>query len=197
MKQIRWLILCAGMMTAQQLFSVTLHDSSHFQILGKANITNYACMFKQRLTNNRFDVKVNRYHPSKLTVGNAVMRLPINQFDCGHSGINSDFRSALGAHKNPNLTVEVLNIWTKSTSIDQPDSLFADVHITIGGVSNCYEIGFRQTQRMDGFVGVVGEKLMHMRDFQIEPPTALFGLIYTYDEITIRFDLIVRVEKKT
>ena len=36
-------------------------------------------------------------------------------------------------------------------------------------------------------IHIVGEKSIKMTDFNVEPPTALFGSITTGDEITIKF----------
>jgi hypothetical protein len=48
------------------------------------------------------------------------------------------------------------------------------------------------TDRVDGgALRARGAVAMRMTDFGIKPPTGLFGLIRSRNEITVRFDLVV------
>jgi len=46
----------------------------------------------------------------------------------------------------------------------------------------------------DGRIRVTGKKEIKMTDYDVEPPTGLFGLVRAEDELTVHFDLYVLEE---
>lgn len=43
-------------------------------------------------------------------------------------------------------------------------------------------------------IAIVGEHRIALKDFQIEPPTAMFGQVIVGDEVTVKFDLVFEKE---
>lgn len=61
--------------------------------------------------------------------------------------------------------------------------------LTIAGVENEVSIPVTITQK-DGALHISGERKIALKDYNIEPPTAMFGTIVVGDEVTVKFDLV-------
>jgi hypothetical protein len=46
----------------------------------------------------------------------------------------------------------------------------------------------------DGRLRAMGSKAIKMTDYNVEPPTAMLGLVKAENELTVHFDLIARRE---
>lgn len=64
-------------------------------------------------------------------------------------------------------------------------------NLTIIGVKKLVSIEFN-LEAKDDKISLSGEKSIKMTDFNIEPPTALFGTITTGDDLTIKFKTIYK-----
>lgn len=61
--------------------------------------------------------------------------------------------------------------------------------LTIGGNSQDVEITGEIDASSDG-IKIVGEHGIALKDFEIEPPTAMFGQVIVGDDVTVKFDLV-------
>lgn len=50
------------------------------------------------------------------------------------------------------------------------------------------------TEWAEGLITITGEYPIALKDFQIEPPTAMFGQVVVGDRVTVKFDLIFEKE---
>lgn len=61
--------------------------------------------------------------------------------------------------------------------------------LSIAGVENEVSIPATITQK-DGTLHITGERKIALKDYNIEPPTAMFGSIVVGDDVTVKFDLV-------
>lgn len=61
--------------------------------------------------------------------------------------------------------------------------------LTIAGVENEVSVPASITQK-DGELHITGERKIALKDYNIEPPTAMFGTIVVGDDVTVKFDLV-------
>ena len=92
---------------------------------------------------------------------------------------------ALKTEEHPNITFEMKNV-VKTTNNDKGFTTEVQGVLSIAGASNTVNILVAGTETAEGFE-FVGEKALKMTDFNIDPPTALFGTLKTGDDITIKF----------
>ena len=62
-------------------------------------------------------------------------------------------------------------------------------HLTIAGTKKNVEISTISNFNEDN-IKIIGEEKIVLQDFEIEPPTAMFGQIIVGDEVTVNFDLV-------
>lgn len=61
--------------------------------------------------------------------------------------------------------------------------------LTIAGVAQDVEIA-ANLQASDDVIKISGEYGIALKDFDIEPPTAMFGQVIVGDDVTVKFDLV-------
>ncbi|HMG81740.1 MAG TPA: YceI family protein [Ferruginibacter sp.] len=108
------------------------------------------------------------------------------QSDMG-SAMNNKTYKALKADANPEIIFElkipVASIQTKSNG----NTIAAKGNLTIAGVTKAVDMQVKVLMEEKGKLTVEGAQIIKMSDYNIDPPTALFGTLKTGNEITINF----------
>lgn len=66
--------------------------------------------------------------------------------------------------------------------------------LTIAGKEQLVEVPSKVEVIDGGAIKISGEKSLVLQDYDIEPPTAMFGQIVVGDEVTVKFDLVFSKE---
>jgi polyisoprenoid-binding protein YceI len=64
--------------------------------------------------------------------------------------------------------------------------------LTVAGVTRDIDMTVRAERLADGRIKVSGSYPMKMTDYEITPPTAMFGQLRTADAVTVHFEVIAR-----
>ena len=120
----------------------------------------------------------------------------VDAFECGRSRMNRDLRNALKSSSFPNITFIFGNaVQINSTPESNGASRFEVSGIlTVAGNTQNVTFELDGSFLDDGRIRVTGKKEIKMTDFDVEPPTGLFGLVRADDELTVHFDLYVLEE---
>lgn len=127
------------------------------------------------------------------------LKIPIESFDCGRSRMNRDMYEALRAEQYDYITFEFEN----ATLVEDPSGSSDTRHedgfkayliegvLNVAGVDRHITLTALGRKMDDGEYRIKGQKVISMPDFDIEPPTALRGLIRAHEDLTVFFDLLV------
>lgn len=97
--------------------------------------------------------------------------------------------NALKSEEHPN--IRFLLIDNKVTGIDGDTILIsAKGDLTIAGYTNTISMEVKGVPKDDGAFLFKGGKELNMVDYEIEPPSAMFGQIVTGEEVTINFEVV-------
>jgi hypothetical protein len=123
------------------------------------------------------------------------LEIPIRSFDCGHSRMNRDMYNALRSdtHEHIYFTFENATALEKGAAV--ADTLFqngyspfrVDGTLNVAGVDRDVSLVIQGREEKEGKYRIRGQKGISMHDFDIEPPTALRGLIRANDHLTVFF----------
>jgi len=94
--------------------------------------------------------------------------------------MDKKMHAALQRESHPKVLFALKEVKNESTLVGM---------LTIGGNSQDVEI----TSKIDtseGIVKISGEHLIALKDFNIEPPTAMFGQVIVGNDATVKFDLV-------
>lgn len=127
------------------------------------------------------------------------LKIPVKSFDCQHSRMNRDMYEALKSDVHEYILFRFEDADPLDNNGSVPEALFDDgyqpfrIHgvLTVAGVDRNVTLLVRGRTEEDGRYRIKGHKEISMHDFDVEPPTALRGLIRAHDDLTVFFDLHV------
>lgn len=181
------LVLFTGAMTYAQDFQkrkATVLPGSDLTIIGDSNIAAFQCEFETSYLEGTQEIGYNQTG-NEIRFTGAILSLNNRGFDCGSRGINNDFHDLLKTKEYPKILLEMEKI-----DLQSPAKAVANVAITIAGIKKYYEVPvIIKTGVISEFKGFL---VINIKDFKLEPPKKLFGMIKVKDEIEIKFDLLVK-----
>ena len=183
------LVLFHGAMTTHaqdfQNRKATVLPSSDLTIIGDSNIAAFQCEFDTSYLEGEQMIKY-RQTGNIINFNGAVLSLNNRGFDCGSKGINRDFHDLLRSDQHPKIRLEVNKI-----DLSSPTGGLAHVIITIAGKHKTYAVPVKiKTGEVAEFKGKLE---VNIKNYNLEPPKKLFGMIVVKDIIEIEFDLHVKI----
>ncbi|WP_324720770.1 YceI family protein [Salinimicrobium sp. HB62] len=179
-------LLCGGITHAQnfQKKEVTVLPSSNLTIIGDSNIAAFQCEFD---TSHLEESQVVGYTQTgnEIMFTGAVLVLKNKGFDCGSKGINQDFHDLLKTDDHPRIFLELNKV-----DLSSPSHGVATVVITIAGKKRTYKVPV--TIKSEVIAEFKGNLHLNIKDYGLEAPKKLFGMIVVKDEIDIDFNLLVK-----
>jgi hypothetical protein len=120
------------------------------------------------------------------------IKIPIESFDCGRAAMNEDMYQALKSDVQPDISYLFYGVDEFIDSADEKNFRIA----TEGGLAmagQAHTVTFPVTLERVGELTfrVRGTIDTTMKQFDVTPPTAFFGLIKAYNDISIQFRLTV------
>lgn len=132
----------------------------------------------------------------------ALLQVRVEALSCGNAGMEKDMRKALKASDHPHIQYELERVvdvrWELSQETARPVfHLTTRGQLTLAGEKRTVPMDVRVERLDEGRFAVVGAKTLDMADFNIEPPSAFFGLIRADSAVTVVFDLVVEPKVET
>jgi hypothetical protein len=180
------LLLTGAFTSAQtpfQVKEVAVLPSSHLSITGDTNINKFECNFDTSYLKKAQKVYYSR-KDSIMNFTGAILTLDTKGFDCGNKGINQDFNDLIKSDQYPEILLELNKVSLHSRTFGT-----ATVCITMAGKEKFYNVPVNIKNGPTAHIQ--GELELNIKDFNLEPPKKLFGIIKVKDEIEISFDLNV------
>lgn len=106
----------------------------------------------------------------------------------GKSGMDENAYKALNSKKHKNINFSLVSL--EPAKADDVNKMLATGKLTINGVTKTIKISTDCKVDASGKVVCSGSVPMKMTDFNVDPPTAMFGTIKTGDEITVDFNAV-------
>jgi hypothetical protein len=121
-----------------------------------------------------------------LTLLNFTM--PAESLKSERSGLDAVAYRALKTNKFPTITFNL-----KSAAVSKQGTVITcSGSLTVAGVTQNIDIVGAAQVNADRSINIKGSKQINIRDFDIEPPTFLFGQFSTGENVTISFNLTFR-----
>jgi len=189
MKRLLFILPCLVFISFSQLDSaissktVRITPKSELQINGTSNVKDFTCQYEIQNLNEPFRIhyeKANdiiRFEKSEIILKN-------KGFDCGGKGINNDFHSLLQSNLYPNITLKLKEIRLNPNKKNIVDAL---IDIEIAGLANAYHM--RTEFYYNQGWSISGKLKLNIKDFDLEAPKKMFGLVVVSDNIEINFKL--------
>ncbi|MBR9846910.1 MAG: YceI family protein [Algicola sp.] len=109
----------------------------------------------------------------------------------GKRGMDKNTYKALNTDEYKTISFQLTETKNITKLSDQKYKVEAYGNLTISGVTKRIQLNF-ELSMTNNQINLIGEKSFKMTDFKIEPPKALFGTITTGDDITIKFNTVLK-----
>ena len=114
-----------------------------------------------------------------------IVSVPAESLKSGKGGMDKNAYSALKTDKNKNITFQLISAKIEDKTIRCHGNL------SIAGTTKQIDVEANYTILPDGSIQCKGSKKLAMRDYNVEPPSFMFGSVTTGNEITVSFDVIL------
>lgn len=121
----------------------------------------------------------------------ALVRIPVEDFDCGNRRMNKDLYKAMRAQDHPHIVFDLNAVhMVADASMDDEPTLRVVGELALAGTERVVEVEVEGEELEDGRLRATGSIALEMTDFGINPPSGLLGLVKAHDRILVRFDLV-------
>jgi polyisoprenoid-binding protein YceI len=118
-------------------------------------------------------------------VTSLVVSVSAQSLKSGKNGMDKNAYAALKTDKHKQITFQL-----ESGKIDGK-TIRCQGSLTIAGTTKQIEVETTYTSLADGSIQCKGSKKLAMKDYNVEPPSFMFGSVTTGNEITVSFDVIL------
>lgn len=157
-------------------------EESRLWIEGSSNVNNFRC------NAGRYQSQVEP--PTSDTSVKVEVDVAVEGFDCGKRRMNRDLYETLRSKRHPQISFQYVS--TESmTYVDESDKyeLIVNGRLTVAGQTNDIQFPLDAVIYEDGTIRATGSTVLKMTDYNVEPPSALLGLVRVDDELTVYFEL--------
>lgn len=169
---------------------LTLEAQSKLWIEGSSTIRSFTC---NAVVNAAIDTRSANAIPQLLGGEKAVIavdvKVPAEKIDCGNGTMNDHMLEALKANENPTILFR-LSSYEIARS---PNAVTGTLKgtLSLGGAQR--PLTLSAEGKADGdMLRVTGATEIKMTDFDLKPPTLMFGRIKVGEKVTVKFDLLLK-----
>jgi hypothetical protein len=156
---------------------------------GSTNVNNFSCAITSYSRPDTIFVTRITNQPVKL---NGNINLDVQNFDCHNPMMTADLRKTLKVKEYPKLIIRLISI-NKYPEPGKQDVTKGIVMIELAGVSKRFEVDYKIIPTERTSINLVGSRNVNFSDFNITPPRKLGGMIRTNNELSVVFNLRMKV----
>lgn len=163
-------------------------DNSEVRIMGRSNLGEYQCLLVD-LSNCPVKEVISKVSGFRVKLENNILQVNSDGIDCQNQVMNNDFRKAIKADKHPYILLELQEFTLKGAVSNMPlqKEVPSRIAITMAGVTKNYEVSLDYFKFEGEKITLKGSKELAMSDYDIDAPTALFGMVKAEDAVKIDF----------
>jgi polyisoprenoid-binding protein YceI len=171
-------MLAIATLLAAQMFAFA--QGSRLWIEGDSNIHRWSC----QATAPEARIEIDKDAPQ--LARSLTLRVKVAGLECGDGKMNEKLRDALHAEQHPFIEYRLLKAERTSS---EPLQLQATGELIINGKTQLVVFLVDVTLEANGTASAKGSVDILMSEYGVEPPTAMLGLIKSYDGIAVNFEI--------
>ena len=120
----------------------------------------------------------------------AEVAIAVRSFNCRNDRMNRDLFDALKGDEHPYISFRLDGVRILNDTLENGAALLeAEGTIWVAGVGRSIRTRVVGDRLANGYLRATGSLDLSMSDFNIEPPTAMLGLVRVSDRITVQFEI--------
>jgi len=189
-------VLFTGLLHAQTTVKVDLLKNSWLAINGSTNVVGFKLIHNgEKLLGKSITMTANQ-NQNKIYLSQNQLAIQVNNFSSDNVMALRDFKKLIKSDAYPQIKVQLNYIEALPGNEKGAYSKGnASVNITITGVTHQYSIPVSSNSQNE-YISVVGGKKINIRDFGLQPPVEMMGLIKVSEWISIDFRMVCKLTIK-
>ncbi len=167
-----------GTVQAQDVFK--LSENSEVKITGTSTLHDWESVVENTeaklVVSNKDDMA---------TIQELEIKIEVRSIKSGKNVMDIKTYNALRSTENPNITFTL----TEPVLIDDQDQVTAKGTLDLAGVTKEIAVIGKVNYDNNAQLGIKASYTINMPEYNIDPPTAMFGTIKTGEEVTVVFDM--------
>ena len=195
-----FLIVLATTLVSLNIFAQTLvhrfivQPASTLYIEGTTNINSYECAIIRYQGNDTLVLHEGGRNIRPVFVKGAV-ELDASSCDCGLPLMTSDFRKAINSKEHPSIIIDFISFERMPVYASRPDQFKGIIKISLAGVTKVFEVNCSINATQVGIIHLDGSRVFNFSDFNITPPTRMFGAVRVDQSLTVTFHLQLKLDQ--
>nr|WKN34619.1 hypothetical protein K4G66_19795 [Tunicatimonas sp. TK19036] len=189
---INWFTLTTSPTAPNEMVVVVIEEGSSLKIQGSTNISTFRCRYEGDLSRDTLSIRIQPQSDSLWQLEEANISIKVACFDCGNPMMNRDFQNLLEYEQHPDLKLSLLSLWVREAP-NQGCQVWVRVRFTVAGEDRIYEVPISNVPESGSPSAYQGEQCLNITDFHLTPPKKFMGMVTVDEEVTIAFDLHLRI----
>jgi hypothetical protein len=173
-----------------------VEKNSSLRIEGKSNVNTYKCDIMEYLNGDTILLYKGNAPGQTQIATKGGLTLNINRFDCHQNHVTADLKKTLKATENAYMKINLLSFGRIQVNTPNQE-IKGYVEIQLAGVTKKIEMDYVVVRNQPGSLHLIGTRKLLFSDFKLIPPRKLAGMIRVEEEITVRFQLMLRYVSKS
>lgn len=169
----------------------TVAKESKISILGSSNVNTFAFDIKE-YTGKDTLVVLQQAKKEQAIFKKGTVHLPVNEFKNPNPFLTKDFRKIIKSKSHPDILMKFKRFNSLPDAGVKNERITADVDICLAGRTKTFRINLLAT-RSGHDVYLKGAEKLCFSDFGLEAPENIMGFINVKDELTVNFQLALKV----
>lgn len=186
-----FLFVTSGNVLAQS-DSYEILGNSTMQIEGTSTLHDWTSDVEEFSSYIKFDATALEGDSISNPVESLSLTIPVESIESGKGGMNRRTYNALKSEDFPNIMFQLSNaeITTADSALTSME-LNISGNLAIAGTSNNITLPVTGAKQDDGSFKFTGEYEINMKDYNVDPPSAMLGTIKAGEVVTIVFEMYV------
>ena len=172
--------------------SYEILEKSTMQVEGTSTLHDWTSDVEEFSSYVKFNAAALEGDTLRNPVESLSLTIPVKSIESGKGGMNRRTYDALKSDDFPNIMfqmnkTELVNADSALTSME----LSVEGNLTIAGTSNNITLPVTGTKQDDGSFKFTGEYEINMKDYDVDPPSAMLGTIKAGELVTVVFEMYI------
>lgn len=175
---------------------ISFSPETKMYLTGSTNLVSYRC---DCLTpGNTVPISVS-HKGTKTYFENTNLKVNAQNINCHQRLYNYNIKKALQTDLYPNINIKLLEAWKtdNSTFLNEKDwfDVISNTNLTIKQTTRNMNVKGKAMRISSNKYRIKGTQELSMKDFNVNVPEIMFGLITVNDKIVFNFDLVFEILK--
>ncbi len=176
-----FILILTTQISVAQTFKVNNADSK-MEVLGTSNIHDW----EMRAKDFQGNISIELDNGQLVKISQLDFSVTAESLDSGKGGMDKNTFKALNTKKYKTIIYQLVKVNNIDCTSKSQCKITSSGYLTIAGTKKPIDITF-DSKISNGNIVLSGIKSIKMSNFNIDPPTAMFGTITTGDEVNIKF----------